>query len=31
MKSWGVKVYYLIGLVGSDSSSNDVQGYFSEY
>ena len=30
MRSWEVKMYYLIGLEGSDGSSN-VQGYFSDY
>ena len=30
MRSWGV-MFYLIGLEGSNGSSNDVQGYFSDY
>ena len=28
MRSWGVIMFYLIGLEGSDNSSNDVRGIF---
>ena len=31
MRSWGVIMFCLIGLEGTDGSSNDVQGYFSDY
>ena len=31
MRSWGVIMFYLIGLEWSNGSSTDVQGYFSDY